>query len=297
VKLRLTTLVCIPIALLASGCLGTLTVSELDGQGKRISLPGIPFYAVEHLRRQVTVETRHLVELTLLVQTAPEKDKPASTIRSLVRYAGPNELAAIKAISADLGSNTKAIPEAFLNLPASPDLVNSDWVVVENRIEQTSRVDGTRRYFVNSRLPWIGTGQITPELAPDGTLQKVTAESDSKAGELVAAALDLALGISDFTDGSTPMTGASDRRSTESVATDPPTAPHIFVLLEEQLYETRTYTCDLDTTVSKLPPPLDQNRPGNGFKIERSWIKPMPAPASPGSPTKGKGADGDKPKS
>jgi hypothetical protein len=167
-------------------------------------MPGIPFYAKTLQFKHASVYVRTWLRVTLTVEkkTVDTKDGkevlldgskqiiPLDLRKEDAKLLAPIRIAIINA-------NTKTAADAvqfvkdFSALPAVTSDDGVPPVLIKNVVESELVVDNDHRYYLNAPLPWFGTGNLTQELNPDGTLSKVTSNPDTKLAEGISALLPL----------------------------------------------------------------------------------------------------------
>lgn len=193
-------------ALVPMGCIGVIRVHEGRPGGKPVRLEGIPFYAKKQLFRQSSTYEVRWLDVTLEIGQVRGADRVAhSKLSTLARLDSPGlqdlreTLAILSDTSVDEPANTAAkvrVLAAFANLDAETPAVNRDAPPVAaqltaNSVDAVVVVDYGRTYYLNSPLPWFGTGKLTSELNADGTLSKASSEADTKMAEALSTLLPI----------------------------------------------------------------------------------------------------------
>lgn len=271
-----------------TGCINTLRVHRDKESGSGVeSAKGLPFYVKTEQRTRTTTYARAWREVELEVEDIAvyptDGAKPPTSVslskqvfRRYVDPANETKLRQVEQLVAN-GDKSSAV-SGFLALPDSVAKLSLSTGQVANQVTSATVVDYTRTHYVNAPLPWIGTSKLTPELAGDGTLNKVAVESEGQVGEVLGAIFDVAETVVGFSTPAPdpdaanrmPLTD-SQRKAFES---------HSTLKLRVQWVEERdvfTKTYALGETVE---PVLGPATPGVDHRTERVGAKPAPKPDS-----------------
>lgn len=180
------------LAVLLQGCVGTVRVHE-SARGEEVK--GIPFFAkVGYCVSSETWERRWLeVDLTLALEVEGKAElvKQYPLLHIEPGTVELKELAKAVADYEKLGS-IAAVEAAFQKVESEADIQvdpesprgTGDALVSKVR-SVVPRADYEHVYYLNGRMPWFGSSSVGAELAPDGTLSKGNAQSDSAAAEVL----------------------------------------------------------------------------------------------------------------
>lgn len=178
-----------------AACAKVIWVKEKQtgSRDKPTAVYGIPFHVKVEEFRKTTVYADTWLRATLTVE---KKLVDESTGQKALIDSGqqqytvdianppPDELNEIKqklltastaeqSVADDIVAQFRLLPAIVANKPFNPrvtkNVVTPEWVV-----------DSTRTYYLNAPLPWLGTGNLTQELNPDGTLSKASSAPDRK---------------------------------------------------------------------------------------------------------------------
>jgi hypothetical protein len=179
-------------------------VYRVSDSGPVESIKGVPFYSKVAYCRETTTHERRWSEVRVEIERGPEGKlvfepltqtlviEPESPMLQSLREAvlgleapattTPDQvLLQFRELAADDGARVNPAAEF------SPDLDRQ----VSRAQSLESRVDYSKVHYLNSNLPWFGSGKLEAELASDGTLTKAGAESESKAAEAIVSFIPL----------------------------------------------------------------------------------------------------------
>ena len=179
-------------------------VVSSEGEVAYKQIGGIPFYVKKEVFNQATSYAKTWLSATMKVEKTliSEKDgKKESIILDAQRFekrllkSKLTDLDAIKSsiLKADvLGiEDVKSIVSDFSNLNSLVDISGVPAEQVENTLSSSWVVNENEKYYLNAPLPWFGTGNLTQELNPDGTLAKVVSSPDTKLAEGISSLIPM----------------------------------------------------------------------------------------------------------
>lgn len=181
-----------------TGCAHVLTVT--DGTGK--SLPGVPFFQKKAVCRQ---ETTYISPIILVTKTVSSTDSTGklertdSETKPLDLVSGRSSLEKLRQCLSDQslcgnlpGGAPKSIDDVWnqiavtVPVPRSPeDLQSTDIVLVGNTVSPAVFVDYQSPAYLNGKLPWLGSNEVSVEINADGSLSKASGKSESKISDLI----------------------------------------------------------------------------------------------------------------
>lgn len=188
--------------LLLFGCASTVWVEKQGAGGASQGVAGIPFYTKKEVFQHTTKWAQVWASVSLKVEKRlasdeGNSDRPAiSQVFSkqlLVENLGALTDIKRKILSIDQGdsSSISQLVDDFLNIDDAEDPSSASPSLIGNEVTSTWVVDGGKTYYLNSPLPWFGTGSLTQELAGDGTLTKVVSAPDTKLAEGLSSLIPL----------------------------------------------------------------------------------------------------------
>lgn len=193
------------LAMACSACVPVVSVQQAPalkdaaGAGK---LSGVPFYVKVDEYVHSTVYERRWLRATLKVEKKMRDTKSDKEVtidvgtQSVTRelLASTTELDALRLrlLQPD-GDSFEAAERLVAAFSALKSVAESDVParLVANTVSRETIVDRSRVYYLNAPLPWFGTGNLTQELNPDGTLTKVVSNPDTKLAEGISSLLPL----------------------------------------------------------------------------------------------------------
>ncbi len=155
-----------------SSCASTLKVSH-----KNKKVAGIPFYSQKAVIQQKTKYLYDWVEISLLKEETIN-GKQTSTLIHKTRIIKGQDLSAVESKLSSLNKdkatteNVQTIIKEIKKMDNAP--LESDQITSKNIIENCwivkTVVDYSDKYYLNSRMSWIGTSSLSQKLAANGTL-------------------------------------------------------------------------------------------------------------------------------
>jgi hypothetical protein len=180
-----------------------VTRKETASLGNETKMDGLPFYIKVERFQQSTVYIKTWLRVTLTVQKQL-RDKqgggsaPAGGPKDVYQkdiaqdYA---ELARIKEaiLKADSSSadDALAVIAQFTQMKGITSDTDIAPIMTKNALDSVWIVDQSHTYYLNAPFPWFGTGNLTQELNPDGTLSKASSNPESKVAEGISTLLPL----------------------------------------------------------------------------------------------------------
>jgi hypothetical protein len=201
-------LAAIGMSLILASCVNLYSVRSSSGR----AATGVPFLAKEAKLFQVTkAEKLHLsvqFKMTLLDPAsgkevewlAPEvplelnaSDKADKELRNVLGALTGDRSQSEQEFANSVASLLKDRGNLFLDCGVSGGQIcvdpRSRYVrVLENRFEVQS-VLSPNTYYLNTRMPWVGSSSVTAKLAGDGTLTESSSETDNQTVSTILAAL------------------------------------------------------------------------------------------------------------
>jgi len=185
------------LIVLLSSCARVMTVKEGE---KRVA--GIPFYAHKQVIEQQTKYLYTWEEVTLIRKTGGEKLEITPIIQK--RIVSGQDLSSLemkvenlndpKKTERDISNVIAEIKKLSMVTLESTSISSTN--VISNSWETKLVVDYATKYYINSKLPWLGSSTVTQKLAANGTLSEATANVDSQIDEIATAVAGVATPIS-----------------------------------------------------------------------------------------------------
>jgi hypothetical protein len=198
-KLRNQIIGILALILLAS-CASTLTV-ESDSEKKA----GIPFFVQKEIIQKETKYLYDWIEISLIKEESKNGKNTNSTIHTSRILKGQN----IRTIEEKLFllNNSVDKDKMVQNIILDIDNLNkvtldSDEIttnnIIENNWTKTTVIDYSKKYYVNAKMPWLGTSSLNQKLNTNGTLSESTITTDSQIDEFAGVIVSLASPISNI---------------------------------------------------------------------------------------------------
>lgn len=189
-------LIAIAIQLTPTSCARTLSVFK---EGKRVK--GMPFYAHKGVVEQKTTYLFKWKEITIEEQEVGSKEKiPVATAQTKDNKGIKDVEATINSMDSEsTREDVKALITKVYALHSN-ELLESVNIesknMVENKWVVKTIVDYSEKYYLNSKLPWLGSSTINQKLAPNGSLTEVTGTTDSQIDDVAGTIVSLATPLS-----------------------------------------------------------------------------------------------------
>lgn len=203
---------------LLSGCTTTVWVYEKQDK-KTNEIKGIPFYTKKavYIQKSEYAQTWLNAKLTITSKIR-NKTKPDESIVNTqvfeknIQRNDTGTLDIIRKKILDSGNlnieTTKTILSSFIKIDGISNFTSISKKLISNNINDEWVVNDDKTYYLNAPMPWFGSGNLTQELASDGTLSKVTSNPDTKIAE----------GISSLIPFKEYLTGKYVKTASEAVA-------------------------------------------------------------------------------
>jgi hypothetical protein len=185
--------------------------------------PGIPFYAKQGVCKRVSewLEPQYTLTLGVAIDGGPPTTH--TLVLSRKGYLSP----ATQSLRETLDGIKGKYPKEKLSPQACPAAIGNQWngiagtagytvvtgldldgrlqqaqtdgsaILVKNHASLGTQVDYTKRYYLNTRSPWVGTSQVDAKLADDGTLSEGSAQRDDETWSTILTSITSLVG--DFT--------------------------------------------------------------------------------------------------
>ncbi len=222
----------IVFAVFLGGCSNTVWVKErVNENGKNDTynqIGGIPFYVKKEVFNQTTSYAQTWLGATLTIEKSliSEKDGKVESFtldtQSFKKRLLKSQLSDLDTIKSSIMNasvhtivDVKAIVSSFSKLSSLLDVSIIPPEQIGNTITSTWVVNEEEKYYLNAPMPWFGTGSLTQELNPDGTLAKVVSNPDTKLAEGVSSLIPLKEYLTGkFVD---PLKGNSDEEAVANI--------------------------------------------------------------------------------
>jgi hypothetical protein len=191
-------------SLVTLSCASVVRVSHLETAkvAAKGDDAGLPFYIKVERFKPTSVYRKTWLRLTMTVEHKGTDTKTGKAVTAGNEKAiyqkdvlrDSPQLAALKAAmvrSSGTEVEALALINQFKSLPAIANDDSVTPVLVKNTVQSVWVVDSAHTYYLNAPFPWFGSGNLTQELNPDGTLSKVTSNPESKVAEGISALLPI----------------------------------------------------------------------------------------------------------
>ncbi len=186
--------------MLLVSCASTLTVKS-DSEKKA----GIPFFIQKEIIQKETKYLYDWIEISLI----KEEIKNGKTVNSKIytsRIAKGQDTKSIEEKLLLLNSpnyNDKKIQEIILDISNLKKIsLESTQIstnnIIENSWSKASVIDYSTKYYINAKMPWLGTSSLNQKLNTNGTLSESSITTDSQIDEVAGVIASLATPISNI---------------------------------------------------------------------------------------------------
>jgi hypothetical protein len=186
--------------ILLASCASTLTVKS-DSEKKA----GIPFFIQKEIIQKETKYLYDWIEISLI----KEESKNGKTINSTIHTSRIIKGQNIRSIEEKLimlnnsEDEDKMVQKIILDIDnlnkvtlESTEITTNN--IIENNWTKTTVIDYSTKYYVNAKMPWLGTSSLNQKLNTNGTLSESTITTDSQIDEFAGVIASLATPISNI---------------------------------------------------------------------------------------------------
>lgn len=188
------------VLILITSCASTLTVKS-DSEKKA----GIPFFIQKEIIKKQTKYLYDWIEISLIKEETKNGKTTNSKIYTSRIIKGQNirniqnkllllnnaedKDKMVQEIISDIGNLNEITLES--NLISTNNIIENNWT-------KATVIDYSTKYYVNAKMPWLGTSSLNQKLNTNGTLSESTITTDSQIDEVAGVIASLATPISNI---------------------------------------------------------------------------------------------------
>lgn len=319
-------------SIVTCGCLSTVTITKAPTKDplNTTSVDGIPFYVKVAKCKQETSWLQPVYTLTLKRTTTyrstderaaknanPNAKPPDPIVRTVSKTLSLPQFNAedVRTLRALVGRAGEATPQELASIETQwnkiadrPDCVavprDEGALIASNEVFEVSNtskpeavVDYSTTYYYNARLPWLGSSQISPKFAADGTLTEGSTQVQDETLSTIMAALPISAlltGTGAATPGAatpTPTAVAPEvAEAPRPIATKETTQYELTITEEDYIHthsrfvdfaqpclvDQRGVTSDYALTIQSLGQVTGKKDDGNTVKVDGTVVLPKP---------------------